>query len=111
MVNLENDDEFENDTQDCYAPTAEWCPKTGYAGNDTGTVADVQANVDVNVTSTASAKKVGSIGKKRKVKGFVQDDGLTAAVNTFCDSVNQRLGELSNKLFADYDEAETVLGL
>ncbi|KAK4435695.1 hypothetical protein Salat_0733000 [Sesamum alatum] len=35
-----------------------------------------------------------------------KDDGLTAAVNTFCDSANQRLGELSKKLFADYDEAE-----
>ncbi|KAK4421597.1 hypothetical protein Salat_2110300 [Sesamum alatum] len=85
--NLQNNDEFDNDTQDCYVPTAEWCPKTGYGGNDNGTVADAQGNVDVNVTSTASAKKIGSTGKKRKAKVFVQDDGLTAAVNTFCDSV------------------------
>ncbi|KAK4422007.1 hypothetical protein Salat_2151400 [Sesamum alatum] len=94
IVNLANDDEFENDTQDCYVPTAEWCPKIGYSGNDNGTVADTQANVDVNATSTASAKKIGSTGKKIKAKVFVQDDGLTTAVNTFCDSAYERLGEL-----------------
>ncbi|KAL2228791.1 UNVERIFIED_CONTAM: hypothetical protein Sindi_1858800 [Sesamum indicum] len=24
------------DTQDCYVPSAEWCPEFGYVGNDTG---------------------------------------------------------------------------
>ncbi|KAK4433039.1 hypothetical protein Salat_1066100 [Sesamum alatum] len=37
---------------------------------------------------------------------IVQDDGLTNAVNTFCDSANERLGELSKKLFANYEEVE-----
>ncbi|KAK4435016.1 hypothetical protein Salat_0664600 [Sesamum alatum] len=65
-----------------------------------------KANVDVNVTSTASHKKIGSSRKKRNEKIIVQDDGLTNAANTFCDSANERLGELSKKLFADYNEAE-----
>ncbi|KAK4438930.1 hypothetical protein Salat_0227600 [Sesamum alatum] len=89
-----------------YHPTSGTCPKTGYEGNDNGTVVDAQGNIDVNVTSTASAKKIESTGKKRKARGFVQDDGLTTAVNTFCDLANKRLGELSKKLFADCDEAE-----
>ncbi|KAK4420107.1 hypothetical protein Salat_2423600 [Sesamum alatum] len=62
------DGEVDNDTQDCYVPTSEWCPKTGYARNDNGTVGDMQANVDVNVTSTASHKKLRSSCKKRKAK-------------------------------------------
>ncbi|KAK4430743.1 hypothetical protein Salat_0836000 [Sesamum alatum] len=70
------DDEVDNETPECYVPTAEWCPNTGYAG------------------------------RKRKAKIIFQDDGLTNAVNTFCDSANERLGELSIKLFADFEEAE-----
>ncbi|KAK4423431.1 hypothetical protein Salat_1925900 [Sesamum alatum] len=100
------DDGVEDDTQDCYVPTAEWCPNTGYAGNDNVTARETQGNVEVNVTSTASKKKNGSSGKKRKAKMIVQDDGLTNVVNTFCDSANERLGELSKKLFADFDEIE-----
>ncbi|KAK4426636.1 hypothetical protein Salat_1432300 [Sesamum alatum] len=60
------DDKLDNETPKCYIPTAEWCPNTGYAGNDNGTVAETQANVDVNVTSTISHKRIGSSGKKRK---------------------------------------------
>ncbi|KAK4428345.1 hypothetical protein Salat_1134100 [Sesamum alatum] len=100
------DDEVDNETPECYVPTAEWCPNTGYAGNDNGTVAETQANADVNVTSTTSHKKMGSSSKKRKAKIIVQDDGLTNAVNMLCYSANERLGELSQKLFADYEEAE-----
>ncbi|KAK4433941.1 hypothetical protein Salat_0556800 [Sesamum alatum] len=100
------DDEVDNETPECYVPTAEWCPNTGYADNDTGTNADTQANVDVNVTSTNSKKRLGSSSRKRKAKIIFQDDGLTNVVNTFCDSANERLGELSKKLFADYEEAE-----
>ncbi|KAK4431046.1 hypothetical protein Salat_0866600 [Sesamum alatum] len=62
------DDEVDNETLDCYVPTAEWCPNTGYADNDTGTNADTQANIDVNVTSTNSQKCLGSSGRKRKAK-------------------------------------------
>ncbi|KAK4438182.1 hypothetical protein Salat_0152400 [Sesamum alatum] len=105
VVNL-GDDEVDNDTQDYYVPTAEWCPNTGYARNDNGTVGDTQANVEVNVTSTASHKKIGSSGKKKKAKIIVQDDGLINAVSTFCDSTNERLGKLSKKLFVDFDEVE-----
>ncbi|KAK4416635.1 hypothetical protein Salat_2489000 [Sesamum alatum] len=100
------DDEVDNETPECYVPTAEWCPNTGYAGNDTGTNADTQANIYVNVTSTNSQKRLGSSGRKRKAKIIFQDDGLTNAVNTFCDSANERLGELSKKLFADFEVAE-----
>ncbi|KAK4434860.1 hypothetical protein Salat_0648900 [Sesamum alatum] len=102
------DDEVDNETPECYVPTVEWCPNTGYAGNDSGTFAETQPNVDVNVTSTNSQKRMGSSGKKRKVKIIVQDDGLTNAVNTFCDSANERLDELSKKLFTDYEEAEII---
>ncbi|KAK4425335.1 hypothetical protein Salat_1727500 [Sesamum alatum] len=91
---------------ECYVPTTEWCPNTGYAGNDTGTNADTHPNMDVNVTSTNSQKRLGSSGRKRKARIIVQDDGLTNVVNTFCDSANERLGELSKKLFANYEEAE-----
>ncbi|KAK4441528.1 hypothetical protein Salat_0487700 [Sesamum alatum] len=86
-----------------------WCPKTVYAGNDNRTVGETQGNIEVNVTSTTSKKKIKKLGvpeKKRKAKIVVQDDGLTNAVNTFCDSANERLGELSKKLFADYEEVE-----
>ncbi|KAK4439194.1 hypothetical protein Salat_0254300 [Sesamum alatum] len=106
VVDLADDDVVDNETAECYVPTTEWCPTTGYAGKDTGTNADTQANMDVNVTSTNSQKRLGSSGRKRKAKIIVQDYGLTNAVNTFCDSANERLGELSKKLFADYDEAE-----
>ncbi|KAK4434522.1 hypothetical protein Salat_0615000 [Sesamum alatum] len=105
VVNLA-DDGVEDETQDCYVPTAEWCPNTGYAGNDNVTGGGTQGNVEVKVNSTASQKKIGSSGKKRKTKMIVQDHGLTYAVNKCCDSANERLGELSKKLFADFDEIE-----
>ncbi|KAK4430763.1 hypothetical protein Salat_0838000 [Sesamum alatum] len=105
VVDLAND-EVDNEMPECYVPTTEWCPNTGYAGNDTGMNADTQANIDVNVTSTNSQKRLGSSSRKRKAKIIFQDDGLTNAVNMFCDSANERLGELSKKLFADYEEAK-----
>ncbi|KAK4434700.1 hypothetical protein Salat_0632800 [Sesamum alatum] len=65
VVNLANDG-VEDNTQDCYVPTVEWCPNTGYAGNDNGTVGETQGNVEVNVTSTASQKKLGILERKER---------------------------------------------
>ncbi|KAK4441689.1 hypothetical protein Salat_0503800 [Sesamum alatum] len=62
--------------------------------------------MDANVTSTAShKKKTCSSAKKRKAKIIMQDNGLTNVVNTFSDSAIEQ-GDLSKKLFADYDEVE-----
>ncbi|KAL0401316.1 UNVERIFIED_CONTAM: hypothetical protein Slati_4161500 [Sesamum latifolium] len=102
----DTDTEAETETQEYYVPTAEWCPGVGYIGNDNGTPGDNQENVDRNATSTASQKKPTSSGKKRKRRVPVADDGLTDAVNTFCDTANQRLSEISKKLFVDYEEVE-----
>ncbi|KAK4382562.1 hypothetical protein Sango_2859200 [Sesamum angolense] len=89
-----------------YVPTVEWCPGVGYVGNDSGTFGDIHENVDRNVTSTVSQKKPTSSGKKRKKINTHTDDGLTDGVNTFCDAANQRLSEISKKLFMDYEEVE-----
>ncbi|KAL0374105.1 UNVERIFIED_CONTAM: hypothetical protein Sradi_3326200 [Sesamum radiatum] len=39
----------QTDTQECYVPTAEWCPKFGYVGNDRATSEDIQS-VDARLT-------------------------------------------------------------
>ncbi|KAL0416419.1 UNVERIFIED_CONTAM: hypothetical protein Slati_3473800 [Sesamum latifolium] len=75
-------------------------------GNDNGVIGDNVKNAEVGGTSTASQKKPTSSGKKRKNRNREADDGLTEAVNTFCDTAKQHLGELSKKLFVDYDEVE-----
>ncbi|KAL0441050.1 UNVERIFIED_CONTAM: hypothetical protein Sradi_0043900 [Sesamum radiatum] len=74
--------------------------------NDSGALGDIHENVDRNVTSTASQKKPTSSGRKRKKIDTHTDDGLADAVNTFCDAANQRLSEISKKLFVDYEEVE-----
>ncbi|KAL0401490.1 UNVERIFIED_CONTAM: hypothetical protein Slati_4178900 [Sesamum latifolium] len=51
-------------------------------------------------------QKSTSFGKKRKARNTDVDDGLTDVVHTFCDTAKQHLGELSKKLFVDYDEVE-----
>ncbi|KAK4413677.1 hypothetical protein Salat_2780500 [Sesamum alatum] len=61
-------DVVDNETQDCYVPTTEWCPDVGHVGNENGTAGDTQANVDVNVTSTASHKKLGARQRKERRK-------------------------------------------
>ncbi|KAL2235386.1 UNVERIFIED_CONTAM: hypothetical protein Sindi_1270800 [Sesamum indicum] len=37
---------------------------------------------------------------------IVQDDGLANAMTTFCESVNEQLGELNKKSLVDFDEVE-----
>ncbi|KAK4426516.1 hypothetical protein Salat_1420200 [Sesamum alatum] len=95
-----------NDPQEYYVPTAEWCPESGFVGNDNGPTQDTQGNIDPTVNSTTSNKKSTSNRKKQKVMVGASDDGLELAANTFCDTANARLGELSKKLFVDYDEVE-----
>ncbi|KAL0311212.1 UNVERIFIED_CONTAM: hypothetical protein Sangu_2415900 [Sesamum angustifolium] len=53
-----------------------------------------------------SRKKPTISGKKHKKSNIVADDGLIDVVNTFCDTANQHLSEISKKLFVDYDEVE-----
>ncbi|KAL0408307.1 UNVERIFIED_CONTAM: hypothetical protein Sradi_1765100 [Sesamum radiatum] len=104
---VNNDDsEKDTETQSYYVPTAEWCPDLGCVGNDNSVIGDNVENTKVSGTSTASQKKPTSSGKKRKNRNREADDGLTEAVNTFCDTAKQHLGELSKKLFVDYDEIE-----
>ncbi|KAL0408372.1 UNVERIFIED_CONTAM: hypothetical protein Sradi_1771600 [Sesamum radiatum] len=100
------DTEVDIETHEYYVPTAEWCPGVGYVGNDTGAAGDNPDNAERNVISTASEKKATSSGKKRKRCGHLTDDGLTDAVMAFCDTANQRLSEISKKLFVDYEEVE-----
>ncbi|KAK4424909.1 hypothetical protein Salat_1684500 [Sesamum alatum] len=69
-------------------------------------LADDGVEDDTQDCYVPTAEWCPNTGKKRKAKMIVQDDGLTNAVNTFCDSANERLGELSKKLFADFDEIE-----
>ncbi|KAL0395347.1 UNVERIFIED_CONTAM: hypothetical protein Slati_4500900 [Sesamum latifolium] len=105
MVN-NDDSEKKTETQSYYVPTAEWCPDIGYVGNDNGVIGENIENAEVGGTSTASQKKPTSSRKKRKGRNRDADDGLTDAVNTFFDTAKQHLGELSKKLFVDYDEVE-----
>ncbi|KAK4425238.1 hypothetical protein Salat_1717700 [Sesamum alatum] len=80
--------------------------RVGYVGNDNGATGNNQGHFEPNTTSTASHKKSNHSSRERKSHTIVQDGGLYKAVNTFCDSANQRLSKLSKKLFVDYDEAE-----
>ncbi|KAL0430523.1 UNVERIFIED_CONTAM: hypothetical protein Sradi_0678300 [Sesamum radiatum] len=72
------------DSQECYVPTAEWCPDTGYV----------------------ATRKSTSSSKRRKVVRETEDDGFSNAVSTFCQSANERLAEMTKKLFCDYIEGE-----
>ncbi|KAL0396475.1 UNVERIFIED_CONTAM: hypothetical protein Scaly_0095900 [Sesamum calycinum] len=73
---------------------------------EAGALGDIQENVDHKVTSTVSQKKPTSSEKKHKKINTIADDGLTDAVNTFCDTANQRLSEIGKNLFVDYEEVE-----
>ncbi|KAL0366961.1 UNVERIFIED_CONTAM: hypothetical protein Sradi_3586200 [Sesamum radiatum] len=96
----------QTDTQECYVPTAEWCPDFGYAGNDKAISDEVQVTPDPNVNSTASNMKSGSASRKRKGCKVADDDILSNAVEKFCASADARLAEISKKLFVDYIEVE-----
>ncbi|KAL0435077.1 UNVERIFIED_CONTAM: hypothetical protein Sradi_0215600 [Sesamum radiatum] len=96
----------QSDSQECYVPTAEWCPDTGYVGNDGTDSEETHFPHAPNVQSTAATRKSTSSNKKRKMIRASDDDGLTIAVSNFCESANERLGELSKKLFSDYIEGE-----
>ncbi|KAL0293469.1 UNVERIFIED_CONTAM: hypothetical protein Sradi_6936100 [Sesamum radiatum] len=79
---------------------AEWFPETGYVRNDGAALDEIQLTQEPNVQSTAAMRKSTSSSKKRKVIG------LSNIVSTFCESANERLGELSKKLFFDFIEGE-----
>ncbi|KAL0312948.1 UNVERIFIED_CONTAM: hypothetical protein Sradi_5694100 [Sesamum radiatum] len=95
----------QSDSQECYVLTAEWCPDTGYVGND-ASLEDIQFTPEANVQSTAATRKSTSSSKRRKVVRETEDDGFSNAVSTFCQSANERLDEMSKKLFCDYIEGE-----
>ncbi|KAL0340092.1 UNVERIFIED_CONTAM: hypothetical protein Sradi_4526000 [Sesamum radiatum] len=101
----------ENDNHDCYVFSAEWCPNVGYVGNEKGVAGDQQVNFNPNTTPTTINKKSSSFTKKRKAHAVEQDDGLVNAVRTFCDSANERLGELIKKLIWDFEEVEKRLAI
>ncbi|KAL0458770.1 UNVERIFIED_CONTAM: hypothetical protein Slati_0504200 [Sesamum latifolium] len=94
----------QTDSQDCYAPTAEWCPDTGYVEKDGAASEEIQFTQEPNVQSTAATRKSTRSSKKRKVIRVSDDDGLSNVVSTFCEGANERLGELSKKFFSDYIE-------
>ncbi|KAL0355767.1 UNVERIFIED_CONTAM: hypothetical protein Sradi_4023600 [Sesamum radiatum] len=94
------------DTHECYVPTAEWCPEFGYVGNDKAISEEIQVTYDPNVHSTISHMKSGSTSKKRKGLKVSDDDGLSNAMSTFCESADARLGEIMKKLFVDFLELE-----
>ncbi|KAL0296106.1 UNVERIFIED_CONTAM: hypothetical protein Sradi_6662700 [Sesamum radiatum] len=100
-----------NDHHDFYVPMAEWCPESGFTGNDIDHSPNTQGHVDPTVNSTTSNKKSTSTTKKRKMMVGASDDGLVVAVNTFCETANTRLGELAKKLFVDYEEVEKRSGV
>ncbi|KAL0399934.1 UNVERIFIED_CONTAM: hypothetical protein Sradi_2336700 [Sesamum radiatum] len=95
----------QSDSQECYVPTAEWCPSTGYVGND-ASLEDIQFTPEANAQSTAATRKSTSSSKRRKIVRETEDDGFSNAVTTFCQSANERLAEMSKKLFTDYIEGE-----
>ncbi|KAL0381238.1 UNVERIFIED_CONTAM: hypothetical protein Sangu_0188100 [Sesamum angustifolium] len=74
--------------------------------NDSGVALNNQVPFDPIVISTTSNKKSSSSTKTRQMTDTLQDDDLSNAVSNFCESANIRLGELSKKLFVDYDEVE-----
>ncbi|KAL0329580.1 UNVERIFIED_CONTAM: hypothetical protein Sradi_4944700 [Sesamum radiatum] len=56
-----------NDHHDFYVPMAEWCPESGFTGNDIDHSPNTQGHVDPTVNSTTSNKKSTSTTKKRKM--------------------------------------------
>ncbi|KAK4422945.1 hypothetical protein Salat_1877100 [Sesamum alatum] len=89
-----------NDPQEYYIPTAEWCPESGFVGNDNGPMQDTQGNIDPTVNSTTNKKK-----------GNIDPTVNSTTGNKKSTSNRKKLGELSKKLFVNYDEVEKRSGV
>ncbi|KAL0413109.1 UNVERIFIED_CONTAM: hypothetical protein Sradi_1512600 [Sesamum radiatum] len=97
-------------TQDCYVPTAEWNPETGFVGQEEDPPVSYNVNVDPTVNSSSATKRTTTSTKKRKAEGaWPEIPQLVSMVTNFCDTANNRLGSLTRVLekeFGDPDQRE-----
>ncbi|KAL0328338.1 UNVERIFIED_CONTAM: hypothetical protein Scaly_2266400 [Sesamum calycinum] len=73
-------------------------------GNEADTVADTETH-GYYVPTAEWCPGVGYVGNDSGALGDIHEN-VDHAVNTFCDAANQRLSEISKKLFVDYEEVE-----
>ncbi|KAL0284840.1 UNVERIFIED_CONTAM: hypothetical protein Scaly_2837100 [Sesamum calycinum] len=101
------------DTQDCYVPTAEWNPETGFVGQEEEPPVSYNLNIDPTVNSSSATKRPITSSKKRKVqKAWPKISQLVNMITKFCDTANTRLGCLTRVLekeFGDPDQCVTAL--
>ncbi|KAL0409555.1 UNVERIFIED_CONTAM: hypothetical protein Sradi_1889900 [Sesamum radiatum] len=103
----------EHDTQDCYIPSAEWNPDTGFVGQEEEPPLSYNLNVDPTVNSSSATKCVATPSKKRKAhESWPEIPQLVSMVTNFCETANTRLASLTRVLekeFGDPDQRVTVL--
>ncbi|KAK4400380.1 hypothetical protein Sango_1144100 [Sesamum angolense] len=101
------------DTQDCYIPTAEWNPKTGFVGQEEEPPVSYNLNIDPTISSSSATKRPITSSKKRKLQdAWPNISQLVSMVTNFCDTTNTRLGCLTRVLekeFGNPDQCVTVL--
>ncbi|KAL0411287.1 UNVERIFIED_CONTAM: hypothetical protein Slati_3718400 [Sesamum latifolium] len=101
------------DTQDCYVPTAEWNPDTGFVGQEEDPPLSYNLNVDPTMNSSSATKRTETSSKKRKAhESWPEIPQLVSMVTNFCDTANTRLGSLTRVLekeFGDPNQRVTIL--
>ncbi|KAL0366883.1 UNVERIFIED_CONTAM: hypothetical protein Sradi_3578400 [Sesamum radiatum] len=101
------------DTQDCYVPTAEWNPKTGFVGQEEDPPTSSNVNVDPTINSSSATKRTTTSNKKRKAEEAWQEiPQWVSIVTNFCESANNQLGSLTRVLekeFGDPNQRLTML--
>ncbi|KAL0448948.1 UNVERIFIED_CONTAM: hypothetical protein Slati_1451200 [Sesamum latifolium] len=75
MITIDDQSDWEdylkeehNDGGDCYIPTAEWNPKTGFIGIEEEAPSNSNLNVDPTINSSSATKRASSSSRKRKVE-------------------------------------------
>ncbi|KAL0416814.1 UNVERIFIED_CONTAM: hypothetical protein Slati_3513300, partial [Sesamum latifolium] len=98
---------------DCYIPTAEWNPETGFLGIEEDEPSNSNLNVDPMMNSSSATKRVSSNSRKRKAEDpLAALQKLGQVVKNLCDSSNNRIGTLTRVLeneFGDPDQRALVL--
>ncbi|KAK4411901.1 hypothetical protein Sango_0263100 [Sesamum angolense] len=83
------------DAQQCYTPTGDWNPDTGFHGINEELPQSNNNNCDPTVDSSSATKRTTS-GRKRKVDDPCSEiPQLVNMVSNFCETANNRIGSLT----------------
>ncbi|KAL0429055.1 UNVERIFIED_CONTAM: hypothetical protein Sradi_0531500 [Sesamum radiatum] len=100
-------------TDDCYIPTAEWNPDTGFIGIEEEPPQFSHMNVDPTINSSSATKRTHSLLKKRKCDDPLAElPQLVNLITKFCDSADTRMEKMARVLegeFGDPDRRALVM--